>query len=213
MTTKLWIQDAGYERTKAAFQRSLDRLQLDYLDLYLIHQPFGDYYGSWRAMEELLEEGRTRAIGVSNFSPDRLVDLVLHNDVVPAVDQVEVNPFHQQAEAAALMIDEGVQIESWAPFAEGKNDLSGNEVLGSIGEQHGKSIAQVVVRWLIQRGVVTIPKSVHKERIFENFDVWDFELGVDEMDRIAALDLGDSQFFSHKDPQWVRQLGTRVLDI
>ena len=213
VTTKLWVQDAGYERTGSAFQRSLDRLQLDYLDLYLIHQPFGDYYGSWRAMEELLAQGRVRAIGVSNFAPDRLVDLILHNAVVPAVDQVEVNPFHQQAEPAALMKEEGVQIEAWAPFAEGKNDLFSNEVLAGIATQHGRTVAQVVVRWLIQRGVVAIPKSVHKERIVQNFDVWDFELSAADLDRIATLDLGESRFFSHRDPEWVRQLSTRVLDI
>jgi diketogulonate reductase-like aldo/keto reductase len=213
VTTKLWIQDAGYERTKVAFDKSLDRLQLDYLDLYLIHQPFGDYYGSWRVMEELLREGRVRAVGVSNFAPDRLVDLILHNEVVPAIDQIETNPFCQQVEAAELMKHEGVQIESWAPFAEGKNDLFGNEILASIAAEHAKSVGQVVLRWLIQRGVVAIPKSVHKERIVENFAIWDFELNQVDMDRIATLDTGQSLFFSHQDPVWVRQLGTRKLDI
>jgi len=213
VTTKLWIQDAGYERTKVAFDKSLDRLQLDYLDLYLIHQPFGAYYGSWRVMEELLREGRVRAIGVSNFAPDRLVDLILHNEVVPAIDQIETNPFCQQVEAAELMKHEGVQIESWAPFAEGKNDLFGNEILASIAAEHAKSVGQVVLRWLIQRGVVAIPKSVHKERIVENFAIWDFELNQVDMDRIATLDTGQSLFFSHQDPVWVRQLGTRKLDI
>ena len=213
VTTKLWIQDAGYERTKAAFDQSLERLQLDYLDLYLIHQPFGDYYGSWRAMEELYRDGRVRAIGVSNFAPDRLVDLILHNEVVPAIDQIETNPFCQQVETAELMRQEGVQIESWAPFAEGKNDLFGNEVLGAIAASHGKSIGQVVLRWLIQRGVVAIPKSVHKARIVENFSIWDFELTHAEVERIATLDTGCSLFFSHQDPAWVRSLGTRILDI
>lgn len=213
VTTKLWIQDAGYEKTKAAFQRSLDRLQLDYLDLYLIHQPFGDYYGAWRAMEEILGEGRVRAIGVSNFGPDRLVDLIIHNDVVPAVNQVETNPFCQQMDAQEIMKSEGVQIESWAPFAEGKNDLFHNEVLTAIAEAHGKSVAQVVVRWLVQRGVVAIPKSVRRERIAENFDVWDFELSAEDMELIASLDTACSLFFSHQDPEWVRGLGTRVLDI
>lgn len=213
VTTKLWIQDAGYEKTKAAFDRSLDRLQLDYLDLYLIHQPFGDYYGSWRAMEELHKEGRVRAIGVSNFAPDRLVDLILHNEVVPAIDQIETNPFCQQVEAGGLMKREGVQIESWAPFAEGKNDLFHNEVLMSIATGHGRSVGQVVLRWLIQRGVVAIPKSVHKERIIENFAIWDFDLSQADMDRIAALDTGCSLFFSHQDPAMVRGLGTRILDI
>lgn len=213
ITTKLWIEDAGYEKTKAAFQRSLDKLQLEYLDLYLIHQPFGDVYGSWRAMEEILAEGRVRAIGVSNFAPDRLVDLILHNEIVPAINQVETNPFCQQIEAQGIMTAEGVQIESWAPFAEGKNDLFTNEVLASIAASHGKSIAQVVLRWLIQRGVIAIPKSVRKERMAENFAIWDFELGQDEMDRVATLDTACSQFFSHQDPQMVRWLGTRKLEL
>lgn len=213
ITTKLWIEDAGYEKTKASFQRSLDKLQLDYLDLYLIHQPFGDVYGSWRAMEEILAEGRVRAIGVSNFAPDRLVDLILHNEIVPAINQVETNPFCQQIEAQGIMTAEGVQIESWAPFAEGKNDLFTNELLATIAASHGKSIAQVVLRWLIQRDVVAIPKSVRKERMAENFAIWDFELDQDEMDRIATLDTACSQFFSHQDPQMVRWLGTRKLDL
>lgn len=213
VTTKLWIEDAGYEKTKVAFQRSLDKLQLDYLDLYLIHQPFGDYYGSWRAMEEVLAEGRVRAIGVSNFASDRLVDLILQNEIVPAVNQVETNPFCQQIEAHEIMKAEGVQIESWAPFAEGKNDLFSNEVLASIAASHGKSIAQVVLRWLIQRGVVAIPKSVRTERMAENFAIWDFELEQAEMDRIATLDTRCSQFFSHQDPDMVRWLGTRKLDL
>lgn len=213
VTTKLWIQDAGYEKTKAAFHRSLDRLQLDYLDLYLIHQPFGDYYGAWRAMEDLLREGCVRAIGVSNFAPDRLVDLILHNEVVPAIDQVETNPFCQQTDAQELMKREGVQIESWAPFAEGKNNLFHNEVLSAIGAEHDKTIGQVVLHWLIQRGVVAIPKSVHKARIVENFSIWGFELTQAEMDSIASLDMGCSLFFSHQDPEMVRALGTRLLDI
>jgi len=168
ITTKLWVQDTGYERTKKAFERSLERLQLDYLDLYLIHQPFGDVYGSWRAMEELYHEGKIRAIGVSNFHPDRLIDLIIHNSVVPAVNQVETHPFNQQIESAQLMKENHVQLESWAPFAEGKNDLFQNEVLISIAEKHKKSVAQVVLRWLTQREIVVIPKSVHKERIIEN---------------------------------------------
>lgn len=212
VTTKLWIEDAGYERTKAAFEVSLKKLQLDYLDLYLIHQPFGDVYGSWRAMEELHREGRAKAIGVANFAPDRLVDLILHNEVVPAVNQVETNPFCQQTDAAAVMKEEGVQIESWGPFAEGKNDLFHNEVLTSIAERHGKSVAQVVLRWLVQRGVVAIPKSVHKERIVENFAIWDFELTPDDMGRIGSLDTNCSLFFSHTDVAMVRWLGTRKLE-
>lgn len=213
ITTKLWVQDASYERTKPAFEKSLRKLQLDYLDLYLIHQPFGDVYGAWRAMEELYHEGKVRAIGVSNFTPDRLLDLLLHNEITPAVDQVETHPFCQQIEAAALMQENGVQIESWGPFAEGRNNLFHNEVLTSIAGAHGKSVAQVVLRWLIQRGVVAIPKSTHTERIVENFAVFDFQLSEDDMQRIAALDTKQSVFFSHTDPAAVRRLGTSKLDI
>ena len=208
ITTKLWVQDAGYESTKRAFAKSLERLQLDYLDLYLIHQPFGDVYGSWRAMEELYREGAVRAIGVSNFQPDRLVDLILHNEVVPAVNQVETHPFCQQAEAAAVMASEGVQIESWAPFAEGRNNLFGNGTLVSLAAKYRKSVAQVVLRWLIQRGVVVIPKSVRPERMAENIDVFDFHLAPEDMDLIATLDTRRSCFLSHRDPETVKWLGT-----
>ncbi|SEN28674.1 aldo/keto reductase [Paenibacillus sp. OV219] len=167
ITTKLWVQDTGYEPTKKAFENSLNRLQLDYLDLYLIHQPYGDVYGSWRAMEELYREGKIRAIGVSNFHEDRLIDLMLHNEVAPAVNQVETHPFHQQIENSKFMKENHVQIESWAPFAEGKNNLFQNEILAAIAEKHNKSVAQVVLRWLTQRDVVVIPKSVRKDRIME----------------------------------------------
>ena len=213
VTTKLWIQDAGDESTKAAFRRSLQRLQLDYLDLYLIHQPFGDVYGAWRVMEELYHDGQVRAIGVSNFAPDRLLDLALHNEVTPAVNQVETHPFCQQSEAAELMKELRVRHEAWGQFAEGKNGLFENPVLSAIAEDHGRSVAQVVLRWLLQRGVVTIPKSVRKERIVENFAVFDFELSPEDMERIASLDAGASLFFSHSDPAVVRRLGTTRLDI
>lgn len=207
ITSKLWLTDAGYDKAKKAFEASLQRLQLDYLDLYLIHQPFNDYYGAWRAMEELYKEGRIRAIGVSNFMPDRLADLILFNEIVPAVNQVETNPFNQQIEAEAFMQSKGVQIESWAPFAEGKNNLFENETLKAIASKYRKSIAQVVLRWLIQRNVVVIPKSTHKERIIENFDVFDFELSEEDMKMIAALDTKTSLFFSHRDPKMVEWLG------
>lgn len=213
ITTKLWVQDAGYESTKRAFAKSLERLQLDYLDLYLIHQPFGDVYGSWRAMEELYREGAVRAIGVSNFQPDRLVDLILHNEVAPAVNQVETHPFCQQAEAAAVMASEGVQIESWAPFAEGRNNLFGNETLVSLAAKYRKSVAQVVLRWLIQRGVVVIPKSVRPERMAENIDVFDFHLAPEDMDLIATLDTRRSCFLSHRDPETVKWLGTMKYEM
>ena len=213
VTTKLWVQDAGYESTRRAFAESLERLQLDYLDLYLIHQPFGDVYGSWRAMEELYREGKIRAIGVSNFQPDRLVDLILHNEVVPAVNQVETHPFCQQAEEAGIMARYGVQAEAWAPFAEGRNNLFGNEVLTDLAAKHRKSVAQVVLRWLIQRGIVVIPKSVHKERMAENIDVFDFTLPPEDMARIAALDMKQSCFLSHRDPQTVEWLGTMKYDL
>lgn len=213
ITTKLWVQDAGYESTKRAFAKSLERLQLDYLDLYLIHQPFGDVYGSWRAMEELYREGAVRAIGVSNFQPDRLVDLILHNEVVPAVNQVETHPFCQQTEAAAVMASEGVQIESWAPFAEGRNNLFGNGTLVSLAAKYRKSVAQVVLRWLIQRGVVVIPKSVRPERMAENIDVFDFHLAPEDIDLIATLDTRRSCFLSHRDPETVKWLGTMKYEM
>ena len=206
ITTKLWISDAGYESAKKAFEESMLKLGLKYLDLYLIHQPFGDVYGSWRAMEELYKEGRIRAIGVSNFYPDRLADLILHNEIAPAVNQVETHPFHQQTAAAEFMRSKGVQIESWAPFAEGRNGLFSNELLLKIAAKHGKTVAQVVLRWLIQRDVVCIPKSVHKERIAENFDVFGFELGDDDMAVIATLDRPESSFLNHRDPEIVEWL-------
>ena len=206
VTTKLWLDDAGYERTMEAFERSMDRLGLEYLDLFLIHQPIGDVHGSWRAMEDRYDEGTIRAIGVSNFHPDRVMDLIAHNDVVPAVNQIETHPFYQRTEDRAFLDEYDVQHQSWAPFAEGQNDLFEHEVLTSIGDQYGKTAAQVVLRWLVQREVVAIPKSVHEERIEENFDVFDFELSDDDMERIAALDTGESLFFDHRDPEMVAQL-------
>lgn len=213
ITTKLWVQDTGYERTKVAFEKSLQRLQVDYLDLYLIHQPYGDVHGSWRAMEELYREGKVRAIGVSNFHEDRLIDLIIHNEIVPAVNQVETHPFNQQIENAKFMKENRVQIESWAPFAEGKNNLFQNEVLVSIAQRYNKSVAQVVLRWLTQREVVVIPKSVRKERIVENFNIFDFELSQQDMDSIATLDTKESLFFSHRDPAMVKWISERKLDI
>ena len=213
VTTKLWIQDAGYDRTKKAFEKSLQRLQLDYLDLYLIHQPFGDVYGSWRAMEELNREGRIRAIGISNFQPDRVMDLILHNEVVPAVNQIETHPFNQQIETQKFLQENNVQIESWGPFAEGKHNIFQNELLLSIAGKYGKTVAQVILRWLTQRGVVVIPKSVRKERIVENFNILDFELSAEDMNAIKALDTKVSSFFDHRDPAMVKWLGTRKLDI
>ncbi|KOO46485.1 aldo/keto reductase [Priestia koreensis] len=206
ITTKLWIQDAGYEKAKKAFQKSLTQLQVDYIDLYLIHQPFGDVYGSWRAMEELYDEGKIKAIGVSNFYPDRLVDLIMHNRIVPAVNQVETHPFCQQVESNDVMKEHDVQIMSWGPFAEGKNNIFENELLVSIAEKHQKSVAQVILRWLNQRGIVVIPKSVHKERIIENADIMDFELSHEDMQSIATLDTKESLFFSHRDPNFIKML-------
>lgn len=211
VTTKLWIEDASYDGAKAAFERSLNKLQLDYLDLYLIHQPYGDVYGAWRAMEELYRAGKIRAIGISNFYPDRVVDFVLHNDITPAVNQIEIHPFHQQADAQALLQENNIQPEAWGPFAEGKNGLFENDTLASIGSKHGKSIAQVVLRWLLQRGIVAIPKSVRRERMAENFDVFDFELDGEDVAAIARLDRETSSFFDHRDPAMVKWLGERRL--
>ncbi len=213
LTTKLWIQDAGYERAKKAFERSLRNLQLDYLDLYLIHQPYGDVYGSWRAMEELYQAGQIRAIGVSNFQPDRIMDLIVYNEVIPAVNQIETHPFNQQIETQKFLQENKVQIESWGPFAEGKNNIFKNELLLSIAGKHRKTVAQVILRWLTQRGVVVIPKSVRKERIVENFNIFDFELSPEDMDAIISLDMKVSSFFDHRDPEMVKQLSTVKLDI
>ncbi|SDB80434.1 2,5-diketo-D-gluconate reductase A [Raineyella antarctica] len=217
VTTKLWVQDsglrgAGEDNARRACETSMHRLGLEYLDLYLIHQPYGDYYSSWRAMQELHRDGLVEAIGVSNFMPDRLVDLITNNEIVPAVNQIETHPFYQRADYQRLMDKHGVRIQSWGPFAEGRNNLFGNEVLSGIGTAHEKSVAQVVLRWLIQRGVVVIPKSVHPERMAENFDVFDFELSEDEMARIATLDQGVSQFFDHRDPGMTKRLGSSRVD-
>ena len=213
ITTKLWVQDTGYEKTKKAFEKSLNKLQLEYLDLYLIHQPYGDVYGSWRAMQDLYKEGKIKAIGVSNFQPDRIMDLITFNEVVPAVNQVEVHPFNQQIEVQKFLTENKVQIESWGPFAEGKNNLFQNELLLGIASKYGKSIAQVVLRWLTQRGVIVIPKSVRKERIKENFNISDFELSVEDMVSISTLDLKISSFFDHRDPEIIKWMGSRKLDI
>jgi 2,5-diketo-D-gluconate reductase A len=213
VTTKLWVQDTGFEKTRQAIDGSLKRLQLDYLDLYLIHQPFGDVHGSWRAMEEAYRAGKLRAIGVSNFQPDRLMDIKAFNDIAPAVNQVEVNPFQQQLESAAFMPSIGVQAEAWAPFAEGRNGLFENQTLVAIGQKYGKSVGQVVLRWLVQRGIVALAKSVRKERMAENLDVFDFQLDDADMANIAKLDTNTSSFFSHRDPDIVKWMSERKLDI
>ncbi|MGN8245166.1 aldo/keto reductase [Cellulomonas soli] len=207
ITTKLWVHDGGEDGTRRAFDASLERLGLDHLDLYLIHQPYGDVYSSWRAMQDLYGQGRVRAIGVSNFYPDRLVDLITNTDVVPAVNQVETHPFFQRADYQTLMAEHGVQIEAWGPLAEGRNDIFTNPTLTEIGQVYGKSVAQVALRWLVQRGVVVIPKSVRPERMAENLDVFDFQLTDDDMARIATLDTGASVAFDHRDPAFVAQIG------
>ena len=209
VTTKLWVSDANYEKAKLAFETSLKKLDLEYIDLYLIHQPFNDVYGAWRAMTELYKEGKIKAIGVSNFYPDRLVDFIMNNEVVPAVNQVETHPFNQQVKANEIMKEYGVQIESWGPFAEGKNGIFTNEILSEIGKKYNKSVAQVILRWLIQRDVVVIPKSVRKERIEENFNVFDFELNSEDMGKISELDKKESLFLKHDDVEIVKWLNGR----
>ena len=213
ITTKLWIQSNGYEGTKKAFENSRQLLGVDYIDLYLMHQPYGDVFGEWRAMQDLYKAGRVRAIGVSNFHPDRLIDLIVHNEIVPAVNQVETHPFHQQIETQQFLQENNVQIESWGPFAEGKNNIFQNELLAAIGKKYDKSIAQVILRWLTQRGVVAIPKSVRKERMEENFNIFDFQLSVEDMDAIKSLDTKTSSFFDHRDPAMVKWLGERKLAV
>lgn len=206
ITTKLWITETGYEKTKKSFEESMEKLQLDYLDLYLIHQPFGDYYGSWRAMEELNENKKIRAIGISNFYPDRFVDLAENSKIKPAVNQIETHPLFQREYDDKIMKEYGTQIESWGPFAEGKNNMFNNPIILEIGKKHNKSAAQVILRWLIQRNVVVIPKSVRKERIIENFNVFNFELSEDDMNKIKSMDMGKSLFFSHRDVETVKLL-------
>lgn len=213
ITTKLWIQRDGYEGTLKAFERSLNRLQLEYVDLYLIHQPYGDVYGEWRAMEELYRQGKIRAIGVSNFHPDRMMDLIIHNTVTPAVNQIEVNPFQQQIESQKFFQENNVAVEAWAPFAEGRNNIFQNETLLSIAAKHEKSVAQVILRWVIQRGIIALAKSARKDRMMENISVFDFELSADDMAAIAALDTKTSAFFDHRNPEMVKWLGNRKLDV
>jgi 2,5-diketo-D-gluconate reductase A len=212
ITTKVWIQSNGYEGTKKSFESSLKKLQLDYLDLYLMHQPMGDVYGTWRAMQDLYKEGKVKAIGVSNFHPDRLIDLIVHNEIVPAINQIETHPFHQQMDTQQFLQENGVQIQSWGPFAEGKNNLFTNELLTTISKKYNKSVAQVVLRWLTQRSVIVIPKSVRKERMEENFNIFDFQLSAEDMEAIKTLDTKASLFFDHRDPIMVKALGSYKVD-
>lgn len=213
ITTKVWIENVNYEDTLKSINRSLERLNLDYLDLVLIHQPYNDIYGSWKALEELKESGKIRAIGVSNFGIDRVVDLGIHNDVQPQVNQIEINPFHQQEELVTSLQKENVLVEAWAPFAEGKNNLFQNEVLKRIGEKYNKSIAQVVLRWLVERGIVVLAKSVNPERMAQNIDIFDFELTEIDKSNIATLEKKNSQFFSHADPEMIKLLSNRKLNV
>ena len=213
ITTKLWIQRNGYEGTIKAFENSLKRLQLDYIDLYLIHQPYGDVYGEWRAMEDLYREKKIRAIGVANFQPDRIMDLMIHNEITPAVNQIEVNPFNQQIDTQKFLQENNIQVEAWAPFAEGRNNIFRNELLLSIAAKYKKSVAQAILRWLSQRGIVVLSKSVRKERMMENINVLDFELSTDDMTAITTLDTKTSSFFDHRDPEKVKWLGERKPDV
>ena len=213
ITSKLWVQHTGYENTRSAIDASLERLELDYLDLYLIHQPFGDVHGSWRAMQDAHRAGKLRAIGLSNFFPDRLMDIAAFNEIKPSVNQIEVNPFFQQAESLAAMRELGVQAEAWAPFAEGRNHIFQNEVLNQLARKHDRTVGQIILRWVVQRGIVVLAKTVRKERMRENLAIFDFELDAGDMQRIASLDTGTSSFFSHRDPAIVKWMSERKLDI
>ncbi|SDQ07545.1 Aldo/keto reductase [Streptococcus equinus] len=208
ITTKIWISNYGYEKAKASLDASLAKLQTDYIDLVLLHQPFGDYYGAYRAMEEYYKAGKIKAIGISNFAPDRVADLAIFADIIPMVNQVETHVFNQQLNARKTMDEYGVQIESWGPFAEGRNNFFTNETLVTIGQKYQKSAAQVALRYLIQRDVIVIPKTVHKNRMAQNFDVFDFVLSDEDMAEILKLDMGESQFFSHADPETVKMISS-----
>lgn len=213
VTTKIWVDNVSYEGVKSSFQRSLDRLKLDYIDMLLIHQPYNDVYGAWRAMEELQEEGKIRAIGVSNFAVDRAVDLAEFNKVIPQMNQIEISPFHQQTKNIAALKEEGIIPEAWAPFAEGKNDIFNNEILTEIGKKYNKSVAQVIVRWLVEQDIVVLAKSVKPERMAENLDVFDFSLTDEDKAAIATLNKGESQFFSHTDPAMIKWMASRKMNI
>ena len=213
ITTKIWIENVSYEGVMKSFQGSLDRLGLDYVDLLLIHQSYNDVYGAWRAMEELQKEGKIRAIGVSNFAVDRAVDLSVFNETTPAINQIEINPFNQQTEAIAALKVEGIVPEAWAPFAEGKNNIFQNEVLSEIGKKYNKSVAQVIVRWLVEQDIVVLAKSTKPERMAENMDVFDFSLSDEDKTAIATLNIGESQFFSHSDPNMIKMLAANKLNL
>ena len=206
ITSKLWVSDASYERAKKGIETSLNKLGLDYIDLYLLHQPYGDVIGAWKALEEAYHAGKIRAIGVSNFYADQLKNLILTCEVKPVINQIEVNPWYQQKQEIKLNQAEDIRVEAWAPFAEGKHNIFQNEVLAEIGQKYGKANGQVILRWLMQRGIVVIPKSVHKNRMEENFDVFDFELSDEDMQTIAKLDKNESQFFDHRDPETIEQI-------
>lgn len=213
VTTKIWVENVSYEGVKESFQRSLNRLGLEYIDLLLLHQPFNDVYGAWRAMEELQESGKIRAIGISNFAVDRAVDLAEFNKVVPQVNQIEINPFQQQTANIAALKEEGISVEAWAPFAEGKNDIFKNEILTKIGKKYNKSVAQVIVRWLVEQDIIVLTKSVNPSRMAQNIDVFDFSLSDDDKEKIAALNEGESQFFSHSDPQMIKWMASRRINV
>ncbi|AVE83317.1 aldo/keto reductase [Lactiplantibacillus plantarum] len=206
ITSKLWVSDANYERAQKGIEQSLNNLGLDYLDLYLLHQPYGDVVGAWRALEEAYKAGKIRAIGVSNFYGDQLKNLELSNEVKPAINQIEVNPWYQQKSEVDFAQSDDIQVEAWAPFAEGKHEIFTNKVIAEIANKYGKSNGQVILRWLLQRGIVVIPKSVHKNRMVENINVFDFELTSDEMNALNSLDKGESQFFDHRDPKVIEQI-------
>ncbi|PRY76530.1 aldo/keto reductase [Alkalibacterium olivapovliticus] len=213
VTTKIWVENVSYEGVKESFQRSLNRLGLEYINLLLLHQPFNDVYGAWRAMEELQESGKIRAIGISNFAVDRAVDLAEFNKVVPQVNQIEINPFQQQTANIAALKEEGISVEAWAPFAEGKNDIFKNKILTQIGKKYNKSVAQVIVRWLVEQDIIVLTKSVNPSRMAQNIDVFDFSLSDDDKEKIAALNEGESQFFSHSDPQMIKWMASRRIDV